>query len=63
MVIYGFKPQERREGGQVAKMFSLDIEVLICGDMKRTDFEACLDKSCSCVYYFLVNINTLKLGL
>lgn len=48
MVIYGFKPQERR-GVRVATMFSRDIEVLICGDMKHTVFEACLDRPCSCV--------------
>ena len=48
MVIYEFKPQERRVV-RVAIMFSRDIEVLICGDMKSTVFESCLDRPCSCV--------------
>lgn len=40
---YTDSSRRRERGGRVATMISRDIEVLICGDMKRTVFEACLE--------------------
>ena len=59
--MYGFEPQDRWRG--MAIMYSLDVGALICGDMKRTEFEACLDRPYNCVSYFLVYIVTLTLCL